>query len=81
MTAVVDAQEWIFILGDTGAASATCLVPTDDTATSGRWRTSTATFFGSGTSGQTVVTGVTGIIVGTGLSCATVNGHLRIWIP
>lgn len=40
MVCTVVTQPWIFILGSTTGASATCLVPDDDTAMSGRWKTS-----------------------------------------
>lgn len=34
----------------------------------------------SGASGQTVITAVTNVFVGTGLSCRVVSGQFQIWV-
>ena len=34
----------------------------------------------SGASGQTVLTAITGLQIGTGLSTRLVGGHLQIWV-
>lgn len=40
----------------------------------------TAPIKASGASGQTVLTAITGLQIGTGLSTRIVGGHLQIWV-
>lgn len=82
MICTVATQAWVFVAGSTSTSGPWCLQPDDNTTNAGRWKPTQAAVLASGTSGQTVVTNVSGLVIGTGLSCViNAAGHLVIWHP